>query len=124
MIKKFKEYFKEDNHDDKNAKSIPKIESILSNEELEDQFLRLKEVLYCNFVYDLHQNMYVIDIYPTSLYNKKIKEFESTNIENISNEINDVEFRLKNMFPSLKIESNKRNNGIGTIYFNFLIELK
>lgn len=42
MIKKFNEYFKESKD----------IEGIVSKEDLDDHFLRLKEIFYCKIYYD------------------------------------------------------------------------
>ena len=79
MIKKFKEYISE---------SI-----IISVEELEDQFLRFKEVFDCDISIILFESWYTITI--INYRHKKSDE--------VDKEINTIKRRIKSQYPNLKI---------------------
>ena len=109
MIKKFQEYFKENFN----------IENIIPKEEVEDQFLRLEEVLNCpveiipvfraqndkyNFITTTGgiSNRYFIPLY-----------INDNNLEEISKELDQIKRRIEVMFPSIEMEIDK-NPDVGT----------
>ena len=75
-MKKYKEYFE--------AKGII---DIISEDELEDQFLRLKEILAIHVQYKRFQYNYLIDVFCS--FDKKDKAEE---------EIDQIKYRMETMF--------------------------
>ena len=93
MIKKFNEFIKEEEFDD----SFVDVYSLLSKEDLEDQFLRLKEVLGCDVCVidrDYYEDIYnaYIKILPSSSCLTKAKN-------KIRGELDQIKFQIENMYP-------------------------
>lgn len=104
-IKKFKEFIKESMD----------LYGILSEEEVEDQFLRLKEIFNCSIIINLNMEKYFIYVYlpnisPYSVdrqgklinkhsmeYNKEIFSGNKSK-EEIAKELKDIKCRMENMF--------------------------
>lgn len=102
MIKKFKEFIVEGNEhlllfphvSDKN--STKDITKILSEEELEDQFLRLVEVFNCDVWirgYSFGKEHRIMNSYIISF-----SVFPEV-IDEVNMELNDVKYRIEEMFP-------------------------
>lgn len=123
MIGKFKDFIKENVSNIAGPKSV-----ISSREELEDHFLRLKEVLNCD-----------ISIYPSLLDNKIyiIIKTDRTNIEksiinqyrdgvNFENivltELEEIKNRLEGMFPVRVYYRKGLKMGLGKFSYNLEIE--
>ena len=120
MIKKFKEYISE---------SI-----IISEEELEDQFLRLKEVFNCVIEYDFENSNIHIQLYPLTWYLNHIqRDYHLSNLSffkdalehtnnwtgndnlkydiNVEEEINNLIKRFEQIYPDLKLFHTKVDEG-------------
>ena len=74
----------------------------LSTEEIEDHFLRLKEIFGLKVIYDCtsHPNSYQIEIFSPPLERNTI----DLNDEKIIKELNMVKCRIKNMYNAKKVE--------------------
>ena len=107
MIKKFKEYIKESTIVSNPLRGhLPPesyIEDVLSEEEIDDQFLRLKELYGCIITVDhtLEHKELIINIYPdhTGETCPISSRCGNINIEKIKEELDQVNIRIEHMFP-------------------------
>jgi hypothetical protein len=98
MIKKFNEY---------NEESVFFIEDILSDEEVLDQFLKLKEVYDCNVIinHTIEHKYLIVTVYPDHgietcpKSNKSDRPCDNKNISNIVEELKRIKHRIENIFP-------------------------
>ena len=96
MIKKYLEYINESN---------------ITKEELEDQFLRLKEVFDCDIIFKYNDHRSLLIVLPK----------DPTNIFKIFEEIEDIKERINKMFPgyTIKKRTTSIRNNISYLHQNY-----
>ena len=106
MIKKFKEFIKEGKYGPDHLSLFPyssdrdvskDITKILQKVEVEDQFLRLKEVLNCDVTvlsYSFDDMSSVVNYYVVSFYINDLSIVKEINLE-----VENIKHRMENMFP-------------------------
>jgi hypothetical protein len=100
MIKKFKQYIKEN---DISVNGFTTPYGRMSMEDVEDQFLRLREVLGCEVIikYDNVKMQYVIGVNPGP--DKRPIVYRGSS--EIHNELDQVIYRIENVYPGLQVKT-------------------